>query len=99
MPQLDLFGGPLPTTEQLRGERRQERRSERPSLEQRYAEFANKNPHVFAELLRLARARLDRGETYISIKALWEELRVSLDLADDGGGEGAYKLNNDYTAL
>lgn len=98
-PQLDLFGGALATPEQLRGERHQERRAERPSLDQRYAEFASANPHVFDELLRLATARLARGETYISIKALWEELRVSLDLADDGGGEGAYKLNNDFTAL
>lgn len=92
-PQLDLFG------EQLAQERRAEARAEKPTLDQRYAEFAAKNPHVFHELLRLATQRLDRGETFISIKALWEELRVSLDLADDGGGLGAYKLNNDFTAL
>lgn len=102
-PQGDLWsgfhGGPQLGPEQKRQERHAEERAKRPSLDQRYAEFATANPHVFNELLRLATARLDRGETFISIKALWEELRTSLDLADDGGAPGAYKLNNDFTAL
>lgn len=64
------------------------------TLEQRFASFHAKNPHVFAEMLRLARARLDRGETYVSAKALWEELRVSLATE-----HGEYKLDNSLCAL
>jgi hypothetical protein len=73
-------------------------RLSRPTIDQRFLAFHQANPHVFREMLRLATARLDRGETYVSVKALWEELRTSLDLADDGGAPGAYKLNNDYTS-
>ncbi len=86
------------------------RRDASKSLEDRFADFHRLNPHVGAEMLRLARARLDRGETFISVKALWEELRVSLSIAEDGGAgplgavqdrtpDAAYKLNNSYTAL
>jgi hypothetical protein len=93
--------GALHETESARAEDRRARKAAaRPkSVDQRYAEFAKANPHVFTELLRLATARLDRGETFISIKALWEELRTSLDLADDGAAPGAYKLNNNFTAI
>lgn len=66
----------------------------RPSIEERYTAFVAANPAVFAEALRLACARLDRGETYISVKALYEELRVSLSTTREGG----YRLNNDFTA-
>lgn len=92
----------------MRGEeRRAQKRAATPSLDQRYAEFFQANPHVFTELLRLATARLERGETYISIKALWEELRVSIENIENGGhgafettdGKLAPKLNNNFTAL
>jgi len=90
-------------TESARAEDRRARKRNTPkgraSIAQRYAEFASANPHVFTEMLRLATARLDRGETFISAKALYEELRVSLDLADSCGAPGAYKLNNDFTAM
>lgn len=89
---------PAPAEPPPRRRRKAPRGDGRPTIPQRYEAFAKENPHVFAEMLRLARARLDRGETFISAKALWEELRVSLDLADDGGAPGAYKLNNDFTA-
>lgn len=101
-PQLDLFGGcPVQSRKDRHREARaaQIRPAKRPSLDQRYTEFSKANPHVFTELLRLARARLDAGETYISIKALWEELRVELDrTACPGGGGDTYKLNNDHTS-
>ncbi len=79
----------------------------RPTIQQRYEAFRAANPHVFVEMLRLARARLDRGEAFVSVKALWEELRVSLAVIDDVGTPGhvadivvePYKLNNDYTAF
>jgi predicted kinase len=78
------------------------------TIEERYQLFHAANPQVFAEMLRLARARLDRGEKYISVKALWEELRRSLiqiaqrkEAAYEGFDalKAAYKLNNSYTAL
>jgi len=64
------------------------------TIEERYAAFSAEHPEVLAELLRLARARLDRGERYIGAKALWEELRRSLAVQRSG----AYKLNNNFTA-
>jgi hypothetical protein len=72
------------------------------TIEERYQLFHAANPHVLAEMQRLARARLDRGETFISVKALWEELRTSLAkraLAYDADFAGDYKLNNSYTAF
>ena len=70
-------------------------RLERPSIEKRYEYWVQENGLVLEEALRLARARLDRGETFISAKALWEELRVSLNATHEGG----YRLNNDFTAI
>lgn len=69
-------------------------RMQRPTIEARFETFCIEHPVVLTEMLRLARARLDRGETYISSKALWEECRVSLRVAKNDG----YKLNNDFTA-
>ena len=66
------------------------------TLAERFEAFHAANPHVLAEMLRLARARLGRGETRIGVKALWEELRSTLEVQDGGD---AYKLNNNYTAL
>ena len=60
----------------------------------RFAVFHAANPHVFAEMLRLARAHLDRGATFISSKGLYEECRQSL--RTQHGAD--YKLNNNYTA-
>lgn len=110
-PQLDLFGSREIVGDDLSSrfhrKRDREERRRKPdrvppaSLDQQYADFASKNPHVMTELLRLARARIDRGETYISIKALWEELRVSMqrrDLAYDDDLKTEHKLNNNYTA-
>jgi len=67
--------------------------AKRPSIEERFRAFHAANPHVLEELLRLARARLNAGATYISSKALYEDCRTSLRTlhGDD------YKLNNDYT--
>jgi hypothetical protein len=66
----------------------------KPTIEQRFALWSVENAHVLAELLRLARAQLAQGATFISTKALWEACRVSLS----AGKEGGYKLNNTFTA-
>ncbi len=71
------------------------------TIDDKFAAFDKAHPVVFSQLRVLALARVARGETFISIKALWEELRISLqrrDLAYDGW-EPTYKLNNSYTAL
>ena len=70
------------------------------TIDQRFESFHKANPQVADRMLTLARRRLDRGETFISVKALWEELRASFqksDLAYDGFD--TTKLNNSYTAL
>lgn len=68
--------------------------NDRPTIEERWASWSITNQHVLAELLRLARAHLDRGADFVSVKRLWEEARVSLRASEDGG----YRLNNDFTA-
>lgn len=107
---MNWTGGPLPTTEMKRQEKIARRIASRPSVDQRFAEFHSKNPHVADEMLRLARARVDRGEKRISVKALWEELRVSLTVTEASGcgpfestdgklAPSPYKLDNSLTAL
>ncbi len=66
----------------------------KPTIDERFAHFHAANPHVLDEMLELARARLDRGETRIGAKALYEELRQSLRVRKFG----EWKLNNDFTA-
>lgn len=67
---------------------------DRPTIEQRWQAWSKANSHVLSELLRLARAHLEVGTRYLSVKALCEECRVSLAAAREGG----YRLNNDFTA-
>jgi hypothetical protein len=67
----------------------------RPTIEQRFASFHALNPHVMAEMLRLARKHLDRGERRIGAKALWEELRQSIRVCK----LGEWQLDNSLTAL
>lgn len=66
----------------------------RPSIADRFDSWSVANQHVLDEMLRIARAWLDRGDGFISSKALWEACRISLSASKEGG----YKLNNDFTA-
>jgi hypothetical protein len=105
--QLDMFGTPERDTDRTHnyrcntcGRRGHNARKcpdeagQRPSIDQRWAEFHQTNPHVLDEMLRLARARVATGATRIGVKALWEELRSWLQVT----GRGEYKLNNSFTA-
>jgi hypothetical protein len=65
------------------------------TLEQRFEAFHAANPHVLAEMLRLAREKLDAGATRIGCKALWEQLRESIRVRKLGD----YHLDNSLTAL
>ena len=64
------------------------------SIADRWAEFHQRNPHVYQALETLALRKCASGERF-GIKALWEECRYELRVK----ASGAYKLNNSFTAL
>lgn len=63
------------------------------SIDQRFARFHADNPHVYAELRRLALELVSQGHRRIGIGMLTEVLRWS---AMRTRGDDAYKINNDY---
>lgn len=65
------------------------------TIAERFAAFHAANPHVFAEMLRLAREKLDAGAKRIGAKGLYEDCRESLRVRK----LGEYRLNNDFTAI
>lgn len=67
----------------------------KPTIGERFEAFHKAHPDVLEQMMKLCRARTDRGETRIAVKALWEELRSSLALSH----AGKFKLDNSYTAL
>lgn len=69
---------------------------DRPPLNVRFATFHADNPHVYEQLVQLARRATGRGARRIGMKQLFEVLRWRAMLAtSDPDG---FKLNNDYTA-
>lgn len=78
---------PLPVDERL------------PTIDARFEQFSTSNPHVLTAALQIAQEWLARGDTYISTKAILENLRVQRTI---GGatvqGDGGYRLNNDFSA-
>jgi hypothetical protein len=66
------------------------------TIEQRYAEFNARNPHVFTQLETLARAAFNIGRRRIGIKHLFEVLRWNHYFNTRGE---KWKLNNNYTSL
>lgn len=69
--------------------------AKRRTIAERWAEFHQRNPHVYAALETLALRKRASGESF-GVKALWEECRYELQRIS---AVGAYKLNNDFTAL
>ena len=67
-----------------------------PTIEERFEEFHQANPHVYERLVRMTFDLRNRGITHWGIKGLWEKLRwdIAMETSQD-----PYKLNNDYTAL
>lgn len=63
------------------------------TLEERFEEFHDKNPHVYVALVKLARQLMARGHKKIGIAMLWEVLRWQSMLQTEGD---PFKLNNDY---
>jgi hypothetical protein len=77
----------------------------RKTIEERFIEFDEKNPHVFEKLrefaLQMKRSRgvkhTGRARSKYSMKALWERLRWHVMFEMECRGE--WKLNNNFTAL
>jgi hypothetical protein len=70
-------------------------RPDRPSIEARFELFHAENPHVLAEMLALARARVAAGAKRVGAKELWEALRTHIRVNKLGN----YKLDNSLTSI
>ena len=70
-------------------------KSMRLTTEQRFWEFHEANPHVYLELVRLARRAKDHGKKRIGVKMIWEVMRWNLTIETHGDPE--FKLNNKTT--
>ncbi len=62
------------------------------SLDEQFRRFHVANPHVYAELVRLARRAVAVGRRRIGIKMLWEVARWNLLVETHGDPD--FKLNN-----
>lgn len=56
--------------------------------------FHNKNPHVYAQLVKMAREWRRATDTKLGIKTLYERLRWEYGLT--GKDKHGFKLNNNY---
>jgi hypothetical protein len=65
------------------------------TIEEMFWSFHHENPHVYDELVRLARRARRRGVARVGMKMLFEVLRWDFALRT-GGDE--FKLNNNYTS-
>jgi ribosomal protein S14 len=66
------------------------------TLDARFAKFHAANPHVYAELVRLAREARQAGRQRVGIKELFEVCRWHLRLKTTG--DDAWRLNNSLTS-
>lgn len=66
------------------------------SIESRFRAFHAANPHVFAELLKLARRARGRGVSHLGIRMLWEVLRWQLTVETYDPAGTPFKLNDHY---
>lgn len=65
-------------------------------LDREFREFHDANPHIYHQLVRLARAWKAKGFTSVGMKMLWEVLRYHEGLRTRG--DPSFKLNNNYTS-
>lgn len=69
------------------------------SIDERFARFATGNPHVLTAALQIAQDWLANGRSYISVKAIYENLRVRTKHESVTREKDVpFKLNNDFTA-
>ncbi len=64
-------------------------------IEARFHNFHHDNPHVYVELVRLARQARARGHLKIGIKMLWEVMRWNFKMQTTDTTSD-FKLSNDY---
>jgi predicted GNAT superfamily acetyltransferase len=69
------------------------------SLQARFEAFHRDNPHVYAELVKLARRARGRGVARIGIKMLWEVLRWQLQIETYHPDADSFRLNNNFHSL
>lgn len=62
-----------------------------------FQRFHQENPHVYAQLERLAFKLRNKGVEKWGAKALWEVLRYELAIATNAP-VGSFRLNNNHTA-
>lgn len=70
----------------------------RRSIAARFAEFHAANPHIYAEIVKMARRARARGAERIGIKMLWEALRWQLAVETGRVDGDTFRLNNVFTA-
>ena len=71
-------------------------RSSRQTLDDKFERFHKRNPHIFDQIVSLARQRIARGRLRLSMKLLFEILRETDDVVT---GERPYKLSNSFTSF
>jgi len=65
------------------------------TIDERFADFHHKNPHVYRNLVRLAIDDQSRG-LHRGIKALFETLRYEYEETEHEPSD--YKINNDFSS-
>ena len=65
------------------------------SLDLQFADFHARNPHVYEELVRLAREASQRGHRHLGVGMLWEVMRWNA-LFRVAHGAAEFKLNNNF---
>lgn len=83
-PQLELF--PIVVSAHTQTE----------TIEERFEVFHQQNPHIYRNLVSLARIMRRAGRTRISMKLLFERLRWEYQVRAES--DDAYEINNDYTS-
>ncbi len=65
------------------------------TTDEKFADFHDKNPHVYVAFCRMARAAKSRGRTKLGIQMLAEALRWDYTV-NTSRDEGDFKINNNY---
>lgn len=66
------------------------------TITERFESFHTQNPHVYKAIVLLARKLVRRGQTRLSMKCIYEFLRMKKMLYTT---DSKFKLNNDYTSM
>jgi hypothetical protein len=70
---------------------------DRRSIDERFVEFHHNNPHIYVELVRMARFAKNAGRRKIGIRTIWEAMRWNLTIQTNTL-YGDFKLNDHYTS-